>query len=398
MALNARTVIADFIAKESAGGLALCAAAALALIAINSPLAPLYSDLWRTPVEVRVGALEIAKPLLLWVNDGLMAVFFFLIGLEVKREVIAGELSSLDKATLPIAAATGGMAVPAAVFVAINWNTPQNLDGWAIPAATDIAFALGVLALLGKRVPPALKVLLLAIAIIDDVAAIVIIAFFYTAALSTTALALAAAAAALLFVINRAGVERTSAYVLVGIFLWVCVLKSGVHATLAGVVTALAVPLYGQSGQSPLQKVEHRLHPWIAFLVLPVFAFANAGVSLSGIDVATLLAPLPLGIALGLFVGKQVGVLGFMALASATGIGKRPASASWTQLYGLACLTGIGFTMSLFIGTLAFEDLARVEALKLGVLAGSLASGLVGVLVLILAHRAPHSALGSNST
>lgn len=387
MALKTRTPIADFIAKESAGGLTLFAAAALALFAINSPLAALYSELWRTPVEVRVGALEIAKPLLLWVNDGLMAIFFFLIGLEVKREIIAGELSSLDKAALPIVAAVGGMAVPAAVFVAINWNTAENFRGWAIPAATDIAFALGVLALLGNRVPAALKVLLLAIAIIDDIGAIIIIALFYTAALSTTALALAAAGAAVLLVMNRAGVERPSAYVLVGMFLWVCVLKSGVHATLAGVVTALAVPLSSQSGASPLQKLEHQLHPWVAFMVLPLFAFANAGVSLSGIDVADFFAPLPLGIALGLLLGKQIGVFGFIALASATGIAHRPASVSWAQLYGLACLTGIGFTMSLFIGTLAFEDLARIEAVKLGVLAGSLASGLIGVLVLATGQR-----------
>lgn len=389
MALKTRSAIADFIAKESAGGLTLFAAAALALFAINSPLAALYSELWRTPVEVRVGALEIAKPLLLWVNDGLMAIFFFLIGLEVKREIIAGELSSLDKAALPIVAAVGGMAVPAAVFVAINWNTPENLAGWAIPAATDIAFALGVLALLGNRVPAALKVLLLAIAIIDDIGAIVIIALFYTAALSTTALALAAAGAAVLLVMNRAGVERTSAYVLVGIFLWVCVLKSGVHATLAGVVAALAVPLSSQTGASPLKKLEHQLHPWVAFIVLPLFAFANAGVSLSGLAIADFFAPLPLGIALGLLIGKQIGVFGFIALASATGIIHRPASVSWAQLYGLACLTGIGFTMSLFIGTLAFEDLVRIEAVKLGVLAGSLASGLIGVLVLALGQRPP---------
>lgn len=387
MALKARSAIADFIAKESAGGLTLFAAAALALVAVNSPLAALYSDLWRTPVEVRVGALEIAKPLLLWVNDGLMAVFFFLIGLEVKREIIAGELSSLDKAALPIVAAVGGMAVPAAVFVAINWNAPENLDGWAIPAATDIAFALGVLALLGKRVPPALKVLLLAIAIIDDVGAIVLIALFYTAALSTTALALAAAGAAVLLVMNRAGVERTSAYILVGVFLWICVLKSGVHATLAGVVAALAVPLSGQGGASPLQKLEHELHPWVAFMVLPVFAFANAGVSLSGLVIPDFFAPLPLGIALGLLIGKQIGVFGFIALASAVGIVHRPANVSFAQLYGLACLTGIGFTMSLFIGTLAFDDLARIEAVKFGVLVGSLASGLIGVLVLAAGQR-----------
>jgi Na+:H+ antiporter, NhaA family len=379
-----RTAIDDFLARETSGGFLLMAAAMLALVAVNSPLEPYYSGFLRTPVELRFGAFAIAKPLLLWINDGLMAVFFFLVGLEVKREIVQGELSSLDKAGLPLAAAIGGMAVPALVFVVVNQAQPANLAGWAIPAATDIAFALGVLALLGKRVPAALKILLLAVAIIDDIGAIAIIAVFYTAEVSALALALSVLGIVVLFALNRSGVTRIAPYVLVGIFLWACVLKSGVHATLAGVITALAVPLRNPRGASPLEQLEHNLHPWIAFAVLPLFAFANAGVSFAGLRFADLLAPLPSGIALGLVVGKQVGVFGAMLLAIRFGLARLPAGVSWVQLWGLACLTGIGFTMSLFIGSLAFDSDATMDQVKIGVLAGSLLAGLLGYLVLRL--------------
>ncbi len=378
----ARRAIDEFLRRESAAGFVLFGAALLALLAVNSPAADLYGELLGTPVEVRIGDLKIAKPLLLWINDGLMAVFFFLIGLEVKREVLEGELSSREQVVLPLLAAVGGMAGPAAVFLAINRGEPANLGGWAIPAATDIAFALGVLALLGSRVPSALKVLLLAIAIFDDIGAIVIIALFYTEQVSGFALALAAVCVSALIALNRSGVVRPAAYVMIGLFLWVCVLKSGVHATLAGVVTALAVPLSSRTGASPLKDLEHVLHPWIAFLVLPLFAFANAGVKFGGLAPADLLSPLPLGIALGLLLGKQVGVFATVYLADRVGIARRPDGVGWLQLYGLACLTGIGFTMSLFIGSLAFNDAERVDAVRLGVIAGSLLSGIVGYLVL----------------
>jgi NhaA family Na+:H+ antiporter len=378
-----RPAMREFVTQETTGGYCLFAAGILALVVVNLPLASFYAGLWQTPIEIRAGAFEIAKPLFLWVNDGLMAIFFFLVGLEVKREVIEGELSSFDKAGLPIVAAIGGMAIPAMLFVMVNWNMPANLDGWAIPAATDIAFALGVLALLGNRVPVSLKILLLAVAIIDDIGAILIIAMFYTSNLSLGALMLAAVAVVSLALLNRFGVTRTAPYILIAIILWVCVLKSGVHATLAGVVAALAIPLSGASvGHSPLKHLEHQLHPWVAFLVLPVFAFANAGVDISGISLAHLLAPLPLGIALGLVIGKQLGIFGFAYVATVTGLVKRPPDISWTQLYGLACLAGIGFTMSLFIGTLAFGDGAQLEQVKLGVIVGSLISGVLGYAIL----------------
>ncbi len=374
----------DFLKQESSGGLLLFAAAALAIILANSGLSALYFALWDVPVQVRVGALNIDKPLLLWVNDGLMALFFFLVGLEVKREVLVGELSSMDKAGLPIVAAIGGMAIPALTFLAINQASPENSAGWAIPAATDIAFALGILALLGSRVPAALKVLLLAIAIIDDIGAIAIIALFYTDQLSVLSLGLAGAGLVILAILNRRGVTAITPYALIGVIIWVCVLKSGVHATLAGVAVALAIPLTDRAGRSPLKALEHSLHPWIAFAVLPIFAFANAGVSLTGIGLGDLIAPLPLGIAAGLFIGKQVGVFGFAWLAVKTGLTKLPDALSWPQIHGLSCITGVGFTMSLFIGTLAFDSAVQIDSVKLGVLSGSLLSGLTGVLVLML--------------
>lgn len=381
--------IQNFLRLESSAGILLMLAALMALIASNSMLSAVYGGFLTTPVVVQVGALEIAKPLLLWINDGLMAVFFFLIGLEIKREILEGELSSFDKAALPLIAAVGGMAGPALIYVLINWATPETLNGWAIPAATDIAFALGVLMLMGRSVPTSLKVFLLAIAIIDDLGAITVIALFYTSDLSTMALGLAATGLAALIVLNRAGVKTITPYALIGVFIWVCVLKSGVHATLAGVLTALAIPIHGKTKetQSPLHKLEHGLHPWIAFGVLPIFAFANAGVSLSGLSLEDLAAPITLGVAAGLFVGKQIGVFGATFLAVNAGIARRPEGTNWTHIYGVACLTGIGFTMSLFIGMLAFDERDSLDQVRIGVLAGSILSAFAGVIALKLAGR-----------
>jgi NhaA family Na+:H+ antiporter len=376
-------MISRFLRLESASGLLLIGAAALALLLDNSPLAWLYDGLLEVPMSVRIGALKLDKPLLLWINDGLMAVFFLLVGLEIKREILKGELSSRATAALPALAAVGGMVAPALVFLAVNQEVPENLRGWAIPAATDIAFALGILKLAGPRVPLSIKVFLTALAIIDDLGAIVIIAIFYTSQLSMTSLGLAALFAFGLFALNRQGVVRYTPYVLLGIALWVCVLKSGVHATLAGVVMALAIPLRGGGeDDSPLERMEHALHPWVAFLVMPVFAFANAGVSLAGLTLGDLFAPLSLGIAAGLIVGKQAGVFLMTWLAVATGVAKRPAQASWAQVYGASLLAGVGFTMSLFIGTLAFEGPEYASAVRVGVLSGSFVCGLLGYIVM----------------
>ena len=376
--------IARLLHHEAAGGVLLMSAAALALLLDNSPLAWLYDRLLSTPVAIQIGALVIDKPLLLWINDGLMAVFFFLVGLEIKRELIEGRLSTWQQASLPVAAALGGMLIPAVIYLAVTSGDPVAMRGWAIPAATDIAFALGVLALLGSRVPTALKVFLLALAILDDLGAILIIALFYTSDVSVNSLAVAAVGGAALVALNRSGVTRIAPYVIVGIVMWVCVLKSGVHATLAGVIVALAIPLRGQSPEdvSPLRQLETSLHPWVAFGVMPLFAFANAGVNLSGLSVDALLAPIPLGIALGLFLGKQIGVLGFAWLGTRLGFCRLPDGVTWTQAYGVALLSGIGFTMSLFIGALAFEDQTHAAAVRLGVLSGSIASAILGYLVL----------------
>lgn len=376
--------IQNFLRLEASAGILLMGAAVLALIASNSLFSGLYGSLLGTPVAVQVGALEIAKPLLLWINDGLMAIFFFLIGLEIKREILQGELCSLDKAALPLIAAVGGMAGPALMYVLLNQSTPETLNGWAIPAATDIAFALGVLMLLGRAVPVSLKIFLLAIAIIDDLGAITVIALFYTSDLSALALGMAGAGLAGLIALNRSGVKAITPYALIGVFIWVCVLKSGVHATLAGVMTALAIPIYGKTEKdnSPLYRLEHGLHPWVAFGVLPIFAFANAGVSLTGLSLADLAAPVTLGVAAGLFIGKQIGVFGATYLAVKTGIAKRPTGTNWMHIYGVACLTGIGFTMSLFIGMLAFDEAARLDQVRIGVLLGSITSALFGVAAL----------------
>jgi Na+:H+ antiporter, NhaA family len=372
------TGIRDFLRIEAAAGIVLGVATLLALAASNSGLTSFYGTFLDLPVELRVGALHIAKPLLLWINDGLMAIFFLLVGLEIKRELVEGELSSLRQAMLPALAAVGGMAVPALLYVACNLEDPVALRGWAIPAATDIAFAIGVLSLLGRRVPIGLKIFLLALAIFDDLGAIVIIAVFYTANLSVVSLLLAAAVLLVMLVLNRLGVTRIAPYALLGIVLWVCVLKSGVHATLAGVAMALAVPMRDADGESPLKRLEHTLHPWVAFLVVPLFGFANAGVSFAGVTGAALLDGVSLGIAAGLFIGKQIGVVGTVLACVRLGWARLPDGVTWLGLYGAAVLAGIGFTMSLFIGTLAWDTADHAVPLRLGVLAGSLLSGIVG--------------------
>ena len=375
--------ISRLLHHEAAGGVLLMAAAAMALALDNSSLAWLYDGLLSTPVAIQIGALTLDKPLLLWVNDGLMAVFFFLVGLEIKRELLEGRLSNWRQASLPIASALGGMLMPALIYLAISSGDPVASRGWAIPAATDIAFALGVLALLGNRVPPALKVFLLALAILDDLGAIIIIALFYTSDLSLVSLGIAGVGGALLLVLNRSGVTRIAPYVLVGVVMWVCVLKSGVHATLAGVVVALAIPLRDEAtGSSPLHRLEHSLHPWVGLGIMPLFAFANAGVNLTGLSLEALIAPVPLGIMLGLFVGKQLGVFGFAWIGTKLGICRLPSGVTWAQAYGVALLSGIGFTMSLFIGTLAFEGPDQATAVRLGVLSGSILSAMAGYLVL----------------
>ena len=368
---------------DAVAGIVLLLAAALALAMDNSAFAGLYDSLLKVTANVSIGEAAIAKPLVLWINDGLMAIFFFLVGLEIKREVLAGELSSFDKAILPVLAAIGGMVVPGLVFFALNAGSPENLNGWAIPTATDIAFALGILALLGNRVPVTLKIFLLAIAIIDDLGAIVIIAVFYTSELSTNALTFSMLAFALAVVLNRMGVQRVAPYLIIGIFMWVFVLKSGVHATLAGVLIALTIPLKKKDGDKALlYRLEHALHPWVAFLILPIFAFANAGVSLQGIAFSDLFQPLPLGIAAGLFLGKQVGVVTATFIGVNSGLARLPEGVGWKHIYGVACLTGVGFTMSLFIGSLAFGAAETMNAVRLGVISGSILSGILGYAVL----------------
>jgi len=378
------------LSREAAAGVTLLGAAVLALLVANSPLRESYENLLATRLTVGLAPLVLEKPLLLWINDGLMAIFFFLVGLEIKREALRGALSNRRTALLPIIAAFGGMLVPALIYVGLNWDNEVALRGWAIPAATDIAFAVGVLALLGSRVPPTLKIFLLALAIIDDLGAILIIAIFYTSDLSLAALALAVAGIGLLTFFNRMNVMRVWPYLVVGAFVWVCVLKSGVHATLAGVATAIAIPLIGaKKGQEgPLEALEARVDPWVTFVILPIFAFANAGVPLAGVSAAELLSPIPLGIALGLFIGKPVGIYGFSRAAIRSGFGEMPPGATEVQFFGTAVLGGIGFTMSLFIGMLAFPEPAASANVRLGVLVGSLTSAVAGFIVLLKKGRA----------
>ena len=372
----------DFLQQESAGGIVLIVAAALALLIANTPLAPAYFDALGTKLTLAYGSFAIDKALLLWINDGLMAIFFFLIGLEVKREVLEGQLSSWNKASLPLVAALGGMAIPALVFLAFNMNSPESINGWAIPAATDIAFALGILSLLGPRVPVALKALLLAIAVIDDIGAITIIALFYSGKLNLEMLMAAGFSLLILALIGRAKFGSRIPYVLLTILIWVFVLKSGVHATLAGVAAAMCVPMVTRKGDRLLEKMEHGLHSWVAFLIIPIFGFANAGVTLIGLSPSDLLAPLPLGIALGLLIGKQVGIFGFAFVAVKLGLAQLPERVGWRQIHALSLLAAIGFTMSLFIGNLAFVDAAQVDAVKLGVLSGSLVAAIAGFFLL----------------
>lgn len=377
--------ISDFLRQETAGGVMLMGAAVFAIILANSPLDVYYDLLVDTPVVVAVGTFEIAKPLLLWVNDGLMATFFLLVGLELKRELIQGELSTPKDVVLPAMGALGGMVVPAAIYVMLNYDDPVAVNGWAIPAATDIAFALGILTLLGSRVPSSLKIFLTSLAIFDDIGAIVIIALFYTANISVTALFVASICIGILFYLNRRGVDETSPYLVVGAVMWVALLKSGVHATLAGVIIALFIPLKSkhQPDFSPLKSLEHDLHAIVAFVILPVFAFCNAGVSFLGLGMAQLLHPVSLGIGLGLFVGKQIGVFGMCWLAIKLGLTSLPDRVSWLSLYGVSALCGVGFTMSLFIGGLAFEE-SGINTFdeRLGILIGSVISAALGYLVL----------------
>jgi NhaA family Na+:H+ antiporter len=380
-------ILYDFIRKESSAGIILIIVTIFALLLQNSFMSDFYASFLHTPVEFRFGDLQIAKPLLLWVNDGLMAVFFFLIGLEVKRELKVGHLSSLSQIILPGFAALGGMVVPALIFIAFNRGDDFSMHGWAIPTATDIAFALGILSLLGSRVPVSLKIFLMALAIIDDLGAIVIIALFYTNELSIMSISIATIALFILFVMNRMNVAIKSAYIIVGIILWVSVLKSGVHATLAGVALAFMIPLTSKDKEgntfSMAEEMEHDLHYWVAFFILPLFAFVNAGVDLKGISIEEMAGPVPLGIIFGLFIGKQVGVFGFSWLAIKMGVASLPRESNWTLLYGVSVLTGIGFTMSLFVDTLAYNDTQIYHySDKLAILLGSCLSAIVGYLIL----------------
>ena len=376
-----------FMKKESSAGLVLIAVTILALILQNSFLTDFYTHFLHTPLQISFGNFGIAKPLILWVNDGLMAIFFFLIGLEVKREVIEGELSTKAQVMLPIIAALGGMIVPALIFSFFNFGDDFAMNGWAIPTATDIAFALGILSLLGNRVPVSLKIFLMALAIIDDLGAIVIIALFYTNTLSFLSIIIASICLGILIAMNKLGIATKSAYILVGIILWTSVLKSGVHATIAGVLLAFTIPLYSINHEgnrfSMTKEMEHDLHYWVAFFILPLFAFVNAGVDLKGLSPSALLDDVSLGIMLGLFLGKQLGVFGFSYLAIKMGLASLPHESSFKQLYGVAILTGIGFTMSLFVDSLAYNDTELIYyADKLAILLGSFLSGIVGYIFL----------------
>ncbi|MDY0835988.1 Na+/H+ antiporter NhaA [Pseudomonas sp. SED1] len=385
-----RSTFTRFFQLEAASGLLLIAAAALALIINNSPLSHFYASFLDVPVVAQIGALKIAKPALLWINDGLMALFFLLIGLEVKRELLDGQLSKPSQVVLPGAAAIGGMVVPALIYWALNKDNPAALGGWAIPMATDIAFALGVLALVGKRLPVSLKLFLMTLAIIDDLGAIIVIAIFYSTDLSGASLAGAAACLIALIAMNRLGVVKLGPYMIVGLILWVCVLKSGVHATLAGVTLAFCIPLRTKNAEpSPLLTLEHALHPWVAYAILPLFAFANAGVSLAGVNLESFTHHVPMGIAAGLLLGKTIGVLGFTWVMVKTGLAALPAGANWGQVLGVAILCGIGFTMSLFVGSLAFvpgsSEYAGMD--RMGILTGSILAALIGYAVTAMASR-----------
>ncbi len=376
--------IRDFMRLESAGGILLLGAAIVAMFVANSPLSALYDRLLGTTVAVQVGELVISKPFLLWVNDGLMAIFFFLVGLEIKREVTEGELSSISQVVLPGFGAVGGMVVPAAIYAALNWGDPIAMDGWAIPVATDIAFALALLSVFGARVPTTLKVFLLTLAIFDDLAAIVIIAIFYSGDLSVSALIIGALALTAAVLMNRLGVTRVSSYVLIGVILWIAVLKSGVHATLAGVLIAFCIPMRDAKGDSPLRELEHDLHGPVAFAILPLFAFANAGLTFSGMSFDLFTHPVTIGVASGLVIGKPIGILAFVGLAVMLGLARIPGDVNWSQILGVSFACGIGFTMSLFIAGLAFEHGSGdyYGGDRLGIVIGSVVSALFAYLVL----------------
>ncbi len=390
-----RSALREFLASESAGGMLLIFAAILAMIVANSPLGGLYHDAIHAvtgPVLTdKLGPMTVH----LWINDGLMAIFFLLVGLEIKREFVDGRLASWDRRRLPFIAAAAGMAVPAALYMAFAGGEPGLAQGWAIPAATDIAFAMGVLALLGKRAPTSLKLFLVTVAIVDDMGAVAIIALFYTAKINLLALAAAAVILGLMFAMGRMRVRSLPLYLLMFALLWYAMLLSGVHATIAGVLAAMAIPFDRTPGApdsttSPLHRLEHGLHPWVAFAIVPLFGFANAGVDISGLTTEQIFAPLPLGIAAGLFLGKQIGIFGSVWLSVKLGIAGRLRGATWLQVYGVAMLCGIGFTMSLFIGGLAFPgDPLLVEEAKIGILMGSLAAALAGYAVLRLAPLHP---------
>lgn len=384
--VNEKSFISEFLEKETSGGILLISAAFLSLLFANTGLSFLYTNLLELPFKIQIGSFEIAKPLLLWVNDGLMAVFFFLIGLELKREILEGELSDKKQIILPGFAAFGGMLIPSAIYVFFNYKNPDLLNGWAIPAATDIAFALGVLSLLGKNLPGSFKIFLTSLAIFDDLGAILIIAFFYTANISFTALLIASVCIVILIILNKKGVDSKSIYLFIGLIMWVAFLKSGVHATLAGVVLAMFIPLKpgNPDEESPLKSLEHDLHPMVVFLIIPIFAFFNSGIDLRGFEPGYILHPVPLGIALGLFVGKQTGVFFFSWLAIKLKLSDFPTGMDYKSLYGIAVICGIGFTMSLFIGSLAFEQTGSIKLFdeRIGILAGSLLSAVAGYMLL----------------
>lgn len=376
-----------FLKLESSAGIVLFVAAVLALIIENTPWHIYYEALLNLPLSIQLGPLQLIKPLFLWINDGLMTIFFLLVGLKIKREMFEGELNSLSKVSLPVIAGVGGMVVPALIYITFNWSNPISLWGWAIPAATDIAFSLGILCLLGNRLPIGLKLFLIALAIFDDIGAILIILIFYTHHICLIHLLSASLFLGLLFLFNRLGVTRITAYILIGIALWFCVLKSGIHATLTGILLAFMIPIRDQENPqiSPLRNLEDKLHFWVAFGVLPVFAFANAGVSFAGMSVDNLLSPVTLGIALGLFLGKQIGIWLTSWLAIKAGWAHMPYGGNWGSLYGISLLAGVGFSMSLFIGSLAFSSVGQYYPgmVRLGIITGSLIAGISGYLIIL---------------
>jgi len=384
----------EFFKLEASGAILLLIGTILGLVFANTNLAVLYNYFLDVPVAIQIGKLEIAKPLLLWINDGLMAIFFFLIGLELKREFIEGELSNRSQIVMPVLGALGGMVVPALIYVYFNINDSIGIKGWAIPAATDIAFALGVITVFGTRAPISLKIFLTSLAIFDDIGAILIIAVFYSANISIFSLISAVVIIIVLFILSKKGVKSITPYIVLGVILWVAVLKSGVHATLAGVVLAFFIPMYDKSSEkdeahSPLVKLEHDLHPTVAFFILPVFAFANAGVSFSGVTLSSLFDPIPMGIAAGLVFGKQIGVFGFSYIGHKLGIAKMPEGTDWLSIYGVSALCGIGFTMSLFISSLAYENEGTeyIEESRIGILLGSVIAAILGYIILSFALK-----------